>query len=92
MIYCRHENVLMDSFDNQVLLFDLRNNLPYILNDVASYVFMHTDGTSGPEVIAEKVCEKYDVEFNRALLDIELLYEELVQKGLIRRVEEQQWR
>jgi hypothetical protein len=86
MLFTKSQNILFESFARRTLVFDLGKNLPYDLNEIASYIFLKTDGNTHQEKIAEKVCEKYDVESYKALLDIKALHKDLHQKGIIESV------
>ena len=87
MLFDKSQNILFERFDRRTLVFDLKKNLPYDLNEIASYIFLKTDGNTHQEKIAEKVCEKYDVGHHHALLDIKALHKDLHQKGIIEPVE-----
>jgi hypothetical protein len=86
MIFQRKEGILVERFDDQALVLDLENNLPYVLNGVAAYILMHSDGKSSQECIARKVCEEFDVGLEEAIEDTRRLYEELVLKKIVTRV------
>jgi len=76
-------DLLVEQFDDQVLLFDPCNNLPYVLNHVAAFILMNTDGEKNQEEIAERLCQRFDVDFHQALADIRGVYKDLIRKGLI---------
>lgn len=76
----------MEEFDDQTLVFDLKTNLPYALNHVASLILMNTDGKKTIEAVAEEVCREYHVDFDKALWDVKRLYQELDEKGIIKQV------
>ena len=84
MAYRRKENILSHVFDDQILLFDLEYNLPYILNGMASFIFSEMDNGSGRGEIAEKMSREFRVSYDRALQDINALLYELTDKGIIR--------
>lgn len=86
MIFDREKDLLMEEFGNQALVFDLKTNLPYALNRVASLILMNTDGKKTIEAVAEEVCREYHVDLDRALWDVKKLYQELDEKGIIKRV------
>lgn len=88
VIFSKRQDILFERFDSRTLVFDLNKNLPYDLNEIASYIFMNTDGKADQKAIAEKICEEYNVEFYQALHDIKVLHEDLHQKGLIEPVGE----
>ena len=84
--YLRKANILYHAFDDRILLFDLQNNLPYILNGMASFIFSGTDAGLGKDEIAEKMSREFQVSYDRALRDVEGLLKELTDKGIIREV------
>jgi len=83
MIFCIQEGLLIERFDDQMLVFQVDKNLPYVLNGVAAFILRNTDGKKNQEEIAEKICMKFDVAFQQALEDIGHIYEEFKQKDLI---------
>ena len=85
MIFHRQNDILMERFDDHLLLFDLKKNLPYVLNGVAAFIFMHTNGVVSQEDIAKMVCREYNVSFSQALSDIKGIYEEFSRKRMVRR-------
>jgi hypothetical protein len=87
VIFSKKQDILFECFDSRTLVFDLNKNLPYELDEIASCIFMHTDGKTDQKAIAEKICEEYRVEFYQALHDIKGLHEDLHQKGIIEPVE-----
>ncbi len=64
MIFCIQEGLLIERFDDQTLVFQVDNNLPYILNGVAAFILRNTDGKKNKEEIAEKICMKFDVGYS----------------------------
>jgi hypothetical protein len=88
MTYRIRQGLLFEPFDDQgqALLFDPDKNLPYVLNQVAAFILMNMDGRSR-EAIAGELCMRFDVEYKRALDDIDVIYRELRQKDLIVGVE-----
>ena len=44
MLFQKAENILIERFGDETLVFDLHTNLPFILNPVAAYIFSKTDG------------------------------------------------
>ena len=83
MLFRKVENILVEKFGDQILLFDLDTNLPFILNPVASYIFSKTDGKQDCREIAKKVSQKFDVEFEQALLDVESLTRIYLKKKIV---------
>jgi len=73
----------LEPFGEELMVFDLRNHLPYTLNGTASFILKNTDGRLGPESIAEKVCREFDIDYQKALDDIHTLYKNLQRRGII---------
>ena len=88
MIFRVQENILVERFDDQILVFDLEKNLPYVLNGVAAFILTLTDGKRSHDIIAGRVCEEFDVGFPQALEDTQGLFMDLVQKEIVERVDE----
>ena len=87
MIFCRQDDVLIERFNDQILVFDPKKNLPYVMNGVAAFIFMNMDGEMGLEEIAEKVCLEYNVELHLAIEDIKDIYKEFSSKRLVKRLQ-----
>jgi hypothetical protein len=87
MIFRRRDDILIGTFNDQILVFDPQKNLPYVMNGVAAFIFMNTDGEMKLEEIAEKVCLEYNVELYQAIEDIKAIYEEFGLKRLVNRLQ-----
>ena len=83
MIFRVRGNVLIESFHKRIVVFDTHKNLPYIMNEVASFVFLNTDGKKTIEDVAERLCDEYDVNFDQALGDVRNIYEDFSFKQLV---------
>jgi hypothetical protein len=56
----------------------------FTLNEVASVIFKAADGaTPLEEIVAERVCSEFDIEFDVALKDAELMVKELAGHGVL---------
>jgi hypothetical protein len=86
MIFCRQDDLLIERFNDQVLVFDPQKNLPYVMNGVAAFIFMNTDGETRFEEVAEKLCVKYNVSLPTAIEDIKAIYKEFGSKRLINKL------
>ncbi len=87
MVFQRLDNILIEKFDDHILLFDLDSNLPFILNPVAFYIFLNTDGRRDSKEIAQKVSQEFDVKFEQALSDVEELNQEFLRKKIVTRID-----
>ncbi|MBW2029120.1 MAG: PqqD family protein [Deltaproteobacteria bacterium] len=84
--YRKREGILSEKMGKDLVLFDLDTNLPYALNPAAALIFEMMDGERDSREIAQKICQKYDVDLDRAMEDLDTLSQDLVQKGIIERV------
>lgn len=87
MIFRRQDDLLIERFDDRILVFDPQKNLPYVMNGVAAFIFMNTDGETRLEEIAEKLCMEYNVNLPKAIEDIKAIYEEFGSKRLINKLQ-----
>jgi hypothetical protein len=81
-----NHGLLIERIDDQVLVFNTKTNLPYIMNSAAAFILTNTDGDKSQEKIAEMLCEEFDVDFHQALEDIRMIYRDLIGKDLIIRI------
>lgn len=77
----------MEEFGDQLFLFDLDHNIPYVLNKVAAFILLNSEGQEDCETITGRVCEKFDVEFQQALSDVKIIIDEFIQKKIIRKTD-----
>lgn len=85
MIFRKNGKILFERFGTRTLILDLKKNLPYVLNNVAANVLIKTDGIKDLNTITREICAEYDVEYSRAIKEIEGLYDEFRSKGLVTR-------
>ena len=86
MFFRKGENILVEKFEDRILLFNLDTNLPFILNPVASYIYSKTDGKRDCRELAKKVSQKFDVEFEQALSDVENLSQTFLEKKIVSKI------
>ena len=86
LLFRKNENIVAERFNDRLLLFDLDTNLPFILNPVASFIFLNTDGLKRSKEIADMVSQEFDVELEQALSDVENLNKEFQQKRIVSRI------
>jgi hypothetical protein len=73
----------VETFGNDVLVFDTRRNVPHILNELAHWILNHMDGKTREEEIVQELCDTYAVDYQKALSDIRALTERFMEKGLV---------
>ncbi|MBN2124793.1 MAG: PqqD family protein [Deltaproteobacteria bacterium] len=88
MIVRLQEDILVEAFDDRIVVFDRRKNLPYVLNGIGAFILLHSDGERSQEAIAQMICQEFDVGFGRALDDIGRLYDDLLQMKIVERSEQ----
>ena len=72
------------ALQDEVLVLSLRDSVFFTLNDVASVIWQAADGSTPlSEIVANKVCEEFDVERERAQGDAERFVDELSQHGIL---------
>lgn len=68
--------------DDEVVIMDPEGKLLHILNDLGSRIWEISNGQNRVKDIILKICAEYDVQEQRAQVDILEFVEQLVQKGL----------
>ncbi len=69
--------------DGEVALIHIHDSRLYWLNPVASRIWTLSDGQNSAEAIATALCQEFDVEYDRALRDVEQMVSAFVAKQLI---------
>ena len=90
MLFQQVENILVEKFGDQILLFDLDTNLPFILNPLAAYIFLKTNGRRDCREIAKKVSQEFDVGFEQALSDVESINQTFLQKKIVFKIHQEE--
>jgi hypothetical protein len=69
---------------DETMIMSATDSTLFTLNDVATVIWESADGaTPLEEIVANKICEQYDVTFEVALEDAEVLVAELAGHGLL---------
>jgi Coenzyme PQQ synthesis protein D (PqqD) len=70
--------------DEETMVMSATNSTLFTLNEVASIIWESIDGTTPlSEIVAHKICTKYDVALEVALGDAEALVHGLAQHGIL---------
>jgi hypothetical protein len=69
----RRDDVLVEELDGEVVFSDPRDGRAYHLNPTAYAVWKRCDGRTTTRQIAEALVAEYDVDYDRALDDVEQL-------------------
>jgi hypothetical protein len=69
---------------DETMIMSATDSTLFTLNDVATVIWESADGaTPLEEIVANKICTQYDVTFEAALEDAEVLVAELAGHGLL---------
>ena len=69
---------------DEVMIMSARDSTLFSLNEVATLIWEAADGkTLLEEIVADKICARYDVAPDVALRDAEELVEELAARGIL---------
>lgn len=82
------EDVLSRDLDGEAVLLDLRSGKYFGLNGTGARVWsLLKDGLERPQ-IASVLCEEFEVDEERARADVDAFIAALIERGLIRKVEQ----
>ena len=88
MTYKKKENLVCEQIDDEIIVFDTDVEKFYEFDGVGSFLWNTMEDTD-LENIAQQVCDEYDVEKETALADITTFFEDLLEKNLIYRTEDE---
>ena len=76
-------NVQGTTMDGETVLLDLSSGRYYTLNRLGSVIWEHCTGQNTMTDIHAAICERFEVAPERALDDLVMLANELIQEGLL---------
>jgi hypothetical protein len=79
----RAENFIWREIDDKIAVIKDDGMAIHVLNKTAARIWELCDGNLGPGEIAAKLCERYDVSFERASADVMKALTILKEKGLL---------
>ena len=80
----RRSDLLCRVIDGEALIYDKLSNLTHRLNDTALFIWEQCNGTRGPDLIAERVRQRYDVNGATAGADVREAIRLMNRNGLLR--------
>ena len=80
---CRDKQCMWRIVDNEAIIFSEEGQWLHQLNNVGTEIWNMCDGTLTFAEIADKMCDKFEVEKEIVEADIQSFVEELSKKGLI---------
>ena len=82
-VLCTSSDVQGTTMDGETVLLDLRTGRYYTLNRLGSVIWEHCAGQSTIADIHTAICERFEVAPERALDDLVMVVNELLQEGLL---------
>jgi len=86
-VYKTSDSVRMEPVGERFVLFDLRTNLPFVLNRTAAQIVDLSDGSRSLEAVASTICRTYDIPYETAVKDTRQIYDQLSANHVIQIVE-----
>ena len=77
------KDILYEEIDRELLVLDVKTNVPYVLNEMAAVVFKMMRNQTDAIGIAREICRSFDVTSEKALEDVRCFQEDLLQKGVL---------
>jgi len=79
----RAKNFIWREIEGQIVVIKDDGMVIYVLNKTAARIWEMCDGNLGRDEMAAKLCERYDVSFDRASVDVGGTLTSLMEKGLL---------
>lgn len=84
MYIARHPAAAWRRLEDEVIVLSGRDSSLFTLNEVAAEIWEAADGrTPLSEIVRERICANFEVEFDQALRDAEELVQGLASHGLL---------
>jgi hypothetical protein len=84
----RSEETIWRKIDDQMVVIKDDGLSVHVLNKTASHIWEMYNGDCGPDEIAASLCERFDISFEEARVDVIDVIGNLEQLGLLKQVEE----
>jgi hypothetical protein len=80
----RSREIAARVLDGEMMIMSARNSTLFNLNELGTIIWQAADGvTPLDKIVAEKICQEFDVEQNEALRDAEGFVRELAEHGIL---------
>jgi hypothetical protein len=80
----RADNVIFREIADEIVVINVDGQKVHVLNKTAARIWEMCDGSLGPDEIAEKLCERYDISLERASNDVRNTVTKMMEKGLLK--------
>jgi hypothetical protein len=90
VVFARKETALVSHLsDGSFVVYNIIDRMVYLLNETAGIVLDLTDGQRSVRIVAEKLCEIYDITERsgrrRVVVDVKRIYRRLYRYGIFSR-------
>jgi hypothetical protein len=83
----RVEDTIWREIDDEVVVIKEDGTAVHVLNKTAARIWEMCSGDLGPDEIAGKLCERYDVSLEKASTDVRNVMAKMVEIGLLKRAD-----
>jgi hypothetical protein len=80
----RAEDSIWREIDGKIAVIKDDGLAIHVLNKTAARIWEMCDGTLGPDEIAARLCERYDVSQEQARIDVRNALTSMMEKGLLK--------
>lgn len=80
----RADNLVWREIDDEIVVIKDDGLVVHVLNKTAARIWEMCNGEVGPDEIADILCERFDVEVERARTDVRNTVKNLREKGLLK--------
>ena len=80
----RHPAVAWRRLEDEVIVMAAQESLLFTLNEVAAEIWEAADGrTPLAAIVRDRICQKFEVDFEQAYRDAEELLQALAERGIV---------
>ena len=83
----RAEDIIWREIDDDIVVIRDDGVSVHMLNKTAARIWEMCGGDLGPDEIASKLCERYDVSLEKASADVRNVMAKMVELGLLKRAD-----
>lgn len=83
VIFKKNQNNPWQSLENETIIIDPESQISFELNELGSFIWQRIDGQTELASIHHDICQEYDVTAEQALIDMNLLIDEMRTHHLI---------
>ena len=84
----RAEDIIWREIDDDIVVIKDDGQKMHVLNKTAARIWEMCGGELGPDEIAANLCERYDVSFERASMDVRNVLARMMEIGILKRADQ----